>query len=75
MTDFSRNELVVLQVSLDTMVRTEGNSMAQAGINGLKGDVTEILATRLSSAVSALGKINTAIEALDAAEKPVTEGG
>ena len=73
MTDFSKNELIVLQVALDTMVRTEGNAMAQAGINGLKGGAASLLATRFDAAVTALDKINVALTAIndaEAAEKP-----
>ena len=78
MPDFSKNELIVLQIALDTMVRTEGSAMSQAGINGLQAGRAEVLAERLGSAVSALGKINAALEAIDAptaGEADKAEGG
>lgn len=76
MPDFSKNELVVLQVALDTMVRAEGGSLAQVGIKGLQSGNADVLATRLGSAVSALDKINAAIEAIDAPPAaPPAEGG
>lgn len=65
MPDFTKDELVALQIGLDTMVRAEGGSLAQVGIKGLQSGNADVLATRLGSAVSAIDKINAAIEAID----------
>lgn len=68
MPDFSNEELQVLAMGLDYMVRTEGNGLAQVGTQGIREGRAPQLAARFALANSALEKIEAHFKA--PAEKP-----
>lgn len=70
MKGFTKNELETIRIALDMLVRNEANSLAQAGIGGLRAGKAEVLGKRLKHAVTSLEKIEERIKELPPPEPP-----
>lgn len=79
MPPFTKDELDVLALALDVVVRNEASALAQRGVASIKGDAVGVLGKRLRLCVSALAKVEEQKAAIVQAEaalaQPQAEGG
>lgn len=75
MTEFTVEELKIINAALDMMVKAEGSGLSQNGLAVLKtNNVNAVLAARLAIVVSISEKVDAEVAAIEAAGAPDSGG-